>query len=313
MHCFWDYTHIRSLTAALFVLTGMGFAQNTGCIAGDCQDGAGVYALEGGNRYIGMFKNYMMHGIGTYIYSNGKIYTGEFYENNFQGFGLENADGRLYAGDYYFDQRHGHAVYSWADTMHWEGRFENDTRAGWGTLTRADGSYLTGTWIKDDFQWPEYEYDFVKTRKYLYSCDEFCDVLTKLFNMRINSFENIFTLDENPGKPWLMYSQEVAVHLPCTSDNHIVNAQEISPDYEASFGSSSSTDLAEPILRQVEVSVRECFPDLQFIEMDRDDGYTYITIGKTYVRGSLHPLMILRIADDMEGNPEVQLHILGSS
>jgi len=60
-------------------------------------------------------------------------------------------------------------------------------------------------------------------------------------------------------------------------------------------------------------TVAECLPDYYFEEMERDDGYSYITIGQTFVDDELHPLLVVRILDNMESQPEVQLKILGGS
>ncbi len=58
-----------------------------GCISGDCENGAGTYVFQEGDKYIGTFKNGLPHGRGTIFYKDGRRYEGEIQEGYLQGYG----------------------------------------------------------------------------------------------------------------------------------------------------------------------------------------------------------------------------------
>ena len=51
---------------------------NAECIEGDCNNGYGTFTWTDGAKYVGEFKEGSMHGRGTYITTDGSTYTGEF-------------------------------------------------------------------------------------------------------------------------------------------------------------------------------------------------------------------------------------------
>ena len=51
------------------------------CIYGDCVNGLGTYTYSNGDKYVGEWKNDSKYGQGTYTYSNGTKYVGECKED----------------------------------------------------------------------------------------------------------------------------------------------------------------------------------------------------------------------------------------
>ena len=56
--------------------TGQLYADS--CTDGNCRNGQGTYTWTNGAKYIGQFENGNMHGHGMEIYSNGAKYVGQF-------------------------------------------------------------------------------------------------------------------------------------------------------------------------------------------------------------------------------------------
>lgn len=65
----------------------------SGCLAGDCQNGQGTFAYPDGSKYDGQFQEGKLKGLGTWYFTNGDKYVGAF-DNNFP-----NGKGVLYAAD----------------------------------------------------------------------------------------------------------------------------------------------------------------------------------------------------------------------
>ncbi len=79
----------------------------TGCISGLCSDGYGTFVFSSGEKYEGEFQDGKFHGKGTYTYSDGTRYMGQWMDGERDGRGtLYKADGtieqqgRWYYGNY---------------------------------------------------------------------------------------------------------------------------------------------------------------------------------------------------------------------
>lgn len=59
------------------------------CLSGDCLDGRGTYLFPSGARYVGEFRNGMMHGMGTCYYPDSSIYIGQWVEKYPHGYGIK--------------------------------------------------------------------------------------------------------------------------------------------------------------------------------------------------------------------------------
>ena len=63
------------------------------------------------------------HGQGTFRWSNGRTYVGEWYENRMHGEGLETwPNGSSYQGQFKENKRHGQGIFTWSDGRQYIGR-----------------------------------------------------------------------------------------------------------------------------------------------------------------------------------------------
>ena len=65
-----------------------------------------------------------MHGFGTYVFTSGAVYTGQWREGMMHGHGkMVNADGTSYEGDWCNNLMHGEGSYTDNDEVRWDGIF----------------------------------------------------------------------------------------------------------------------------------------------------------------------------------------------
>ncbi len=101
----------------------------TGCVKGDCDNGKG-----------------------TYVWSNGDTYTGDFKKGKFNGTGtLKFADGSIYTGDWKNDIRKGSGILFYSNGDEYEGEFSDNVPHGKGKYTYADGSIEKGIFFNHLF------------------------------------------------------------------------------------------------------------------------------------------------------------------
>lgn len=155
----------------LFILSVLSinlYAQQSGCISGNCDDGYGTYVWGSdtewaGQKYTGDWKNGMRNGFGTYFYSDGSKYIGEFKQNQISGKGTYTwADGSIYTGDWLNYEKHGSGTYYYTDGTIEKGRWEHnkfmgeeagftgcisgDCDNGYGTYIWETGEKYVGYW-----------------------------------------------------------------------------------------------------------------------------------------------------------------------
>tara|TARA_B110000858_G_scaffold197966_1_gene261760 strand:- start:1428 stop:3077 length:1650 start_codon:yes stop_codon:yes gene_type:complete len=88
----------------------IGFGQETGCISGDCQNGYGTYTYSHGGKFVGEFKDGKRHGKGTFTWDSENKYVGYGVMENLmigvsvaQGTFLHK-DGAKYSGEWKNDK-----------------------------------------------------------------------------------------------------------------------------------------------------------------------------------------------------------------
>ncbi len=75
--------------------------EKTGCLSGDCANGAGTFVYPDGNTYTGSWKNSKREGRGELVYSDGTKQTGTWSNNSMNGDGImEFSSGDVYKGTF---------------------------------------------------------------------------------------------------------------------------------------------------------------------------------------------------------------------
>ena len=75
------------LIQAILLTPDLRAAPETGCIQGDCQNGAGIITFQNGSRYEGEFKDGQYSGRGIFYFANGSVYAGEYQNGRYHGQG----------------------------------------------------------------------------------------------------------------------------------------------------------------------------------------------------------------------------------
>jgi hypothetical protein len=99
----------------------------TGCTSGDCKNGKGTYVYSTGDVYTGDFLNGKRHGDGKYIAQNGDLYEGEFYNGMFEGYGIYYfKSGKVYEGYWESNKFHGFGqLFAESGELEKQGDWEN--------------------------------------------------------------------------------------------------------------------------------------------------------------------------------------------
>ena len=114
-----------------------------------------------GEKYVGEWKDGMMHGQGTLTWGSGELagnkYVGQFKNNLFHGKGTytvaeRNHTGNLmikYTGDYVEDKKHGNAISCFAGGGIYVGEYKNDMRGGKGIMLQPGEFIIDGLFTSD--------------------------------------------------------------------------------------------------------------------------------------------------------------------
>jgi hypothetical protein len=141
-----------------------------GCIAGNCENGAGTYVYADGSKYQGDFEGSKKNGQGQYWLANGEHYSGNWKDNYmhgtgtkylvtgdslhgvFQGgayVGVENTRGKI--GCLNGDCFNGEGIYVASDGSKYIGNFRNGMFDGEGTCIYTNGDKYIGGWNQNLF------------------------------------------------------------------------------------------------------------------------------------------------------------------
>ncbi|XP_029466006.1 MORN repeat-containing protein 4 isoform X1 [Rhinatrema bivittatum] len=102
----------------------------------------GSFTYSSGEEYDGEWKEGRRHGVGQLSFADGSIYVGQFENGLFSGCGvLTFPDGSRYEGEFVQGKFQGAGVFTRYDNMKFEGEFKSGRVEGYGLLTFPDGSH----------------------------------------------------------------------------------------------------------------------------------------------------------------------------
>jgi len=137
-------TYIALTFLLVAAITGYSFGD---CISGNCVNGQGTFTYSNGDKYTGQFKKGNKHGTGTLDFAAGHTYIGEFKDDIMHGQGtITYSDGEKYVGQWKEGKLHGEGTYTWPNGDNYVGKFKDGRKSGKGTLTFANGSKYIGQW-----------------------------------------------------------------------------------------------------------------------------------------------------------------------
>jgi hypothetical protein len=99
--------------------------------------------------YEGPYNEYgERHGRGVMRWTNGDVYTGEFFNGNRHGTGtLQFADGSEYVGEWECNRQHGTGTRRWNNGDCYTGQYCDGKRTGEGRFYFANGDLYNGAWV----------------------------------------------------------------------------------------------------------------------------------------------------------------------
>ncbi|XP_055576046.1 MORN repeat-containing protein 4 isoform X1 [Falco cherrug] len=102
----------------------------------------GSFTYSNGEEYRGEWKEGRRHGVGQLTFADGTAYVGHFENGLFHGCGvLTFSDGSRYEGEFVQGKFNGVGVFTRCDNMTFEGEFKGGRVYGFGLLTFPDGSH----------------------------------------------------------------------------------------------------------------------------------------------------------------------------
>ena len=143
------WTETPDNTAQTFIESTAGISQKEINKATEKETFTGFGQKEFVNgTYEGELLNGQRHGEGTFYYSNGDIYSGQFNKDEFEGFGIYTwKSGEVYSGEFAFGVPFGKGTHTFANGDFYSGDFVDGKMSGKGTLTMESGAVYSGDFL----------------------------------------------------------------------------------------------------------------------------------------------------------------------
>lgn len=105
-----------------------------------------------GGEYVGERNSFnRFHGQGSYTYTNGSVYEGQWVDGRKQGEGKQTQpDGSVYTGEWRDNLQNGKGRMRWANGDVYEGQWSDGHMHGKGVLTTASGDRYQGSFVVDE-------------------------------------------------------------------------------------------------------------------------------------------------------------------
>jgi hypothetical protein len=120
--------------ALVFAVAGAAYADE--CTSGTCINGKGTFKYSNGNVYEGNFKDATLDGQGTFTYADGEFKGGK------------------YIGQFKNNKANGKGVFNYASGDKYDGGWEDNTLSGYGVFTYANGKVVKGQFKNNKYVGP---------------------------------------------------------------------------------------------------------------------------------------------------------------
>jgi hypothetical protein len=123
-----------------------------GCVAGDCENGVGIYIRSDDEKYQGQFRLGKRHGQGIHYYPDGSTrYKGDFRDDIRVGYGAYYfTNGDKYVGMFANNLPNGKGTYYYASGERFVGQYINGKRHGDGAYYYKNGKREAGFYQNDE-------------------------------------------------------------------------------------------------------------------------------------------------------------------
>ena len=119
---------------------------------GDCVNGKGTYTFSYGDKYVGEWIDGKQEGQGTYTFSSGNKYVGEWIDGKQEGQGTYTfSSGDKYVGEWKRGEENGQGTYTFSSGDKYVGEWKRGVENGQGTMVYISGDKYVGEWKNGKF------------------------------------------------------------------------------------------------------------------------------------------------------------------
>jgi hypothetical protein len=146
--------HYKLYFVLIFIMCALLYPKETvanKCLQGNCENGFGTYLYSSGKKYKGNWREGKRHGKGAITYAYGTKYDGEWKNDKMHGKGNKvYSDGSSYTGTWVNGHKHGKGSFTSYRGIY-EGEWKHGKREGRGKMMYRNNTTYNGEW-KNDFR-----------------------------------------------------------------------------------------------------------------------------------------------------------------